>query len=71
MFKLNNNRRKSCEICSKLTTETLERRDCCRSGVIIVNVEQIPNIVQVFDHFVGLTLKGLTTTFCSIAYSVY
>ena len=43
MFKANKiNNRTWCEICSKLTIRTLERRQCCCcSCVLIVNVEQI------------------------------
>ena len=43
-FKLNNNPKKSCEICSKLTTKTLEQRLCRCSSVLIVNF----NIFQTF-----------------------
>ena len=35
-----------CDICSELTIKTLERRQC-RSGVYIVNFEQISRIVLV------------------------
>ena len=42
MFKVNNrNTRTRCEICSKLTLKTVERRHWRRSGVFIVNFEQI------------------------------
>ena len=37
---INRNIRKRCEICSKLTEKTLERRQR-RSGVFIVNFEHI------------------------------
>ena len=38
MFKVNNkNRRTICEVCSKLTIKTPERRQWRRSGVFIVN----------------------------------
>ena len=32
-----------CEICSKLTIKTAERRECCRSGIFIVNAVFIVN----------------------------
>ena len=45
------NTRARCEICSKLTTKTPERRQCrrqCRrSGVFIVNSEHISHLVLV------------------------
>ena len=37
-----------CEICPKLTIKTPERRQQRRSGVFIVNIEQISHIVLVF-----------------------
>ena len=40
LFKVNTNTRKKCEICSKLTIKTVERR----SGVIILNFEHISNL---------------------------
>ena len=49
MFKvINVNTRPRCEICSKLTIKTPERRQWCRSGVFIVNYELISNLVLVF-----------------------
>ena len=49
MFKINNrNTRTRCEICSKLTIETPERRQWCRSGVFIVKFEHISHLVLVF-----------------------
>ena len=49
MFKVNNrNSRTRCEICSKLTIKTPERRHCRRSGVFIVNFEHISHLVLVF-----------------------
>ena len=46
LFKVNNrNTRKKCEICSKLTIKTPERR---RSGVFIVNFEHISHLFLVF-----------------------
>ena len=42
MLKVNNrNTRTRCEICSKLTTKTLEGRQWRRSGVFIVNFEHV------------------------------
>ena len=49
LFKVNNkNTRKRCEICSKLTIKTPERRQWRRSGVFIVNFEHISHLVLVF-----------------------
>ena len=49
LFKVNNkNTRTRCEICSKLTVKTPERRHCRRSGVFIVNFEHISHFVLVF-----------------------
>ena len=42
------NTRKSCEICSKLTIKTLERRQWRRSGIFIVNFEHILHLFLVF-----------------------
>ena len=44
----NRNTKATCEICSKLTINTPERRYWRRSGVFIVNFEHISNIVLVF-----------------------
>ena len=55
LFKVNNrNTRKRCEIFSKLTIKTLERPQRCRSGVFIVNFE---NISHLFLVFLSLTLN--------------
>ena len=49
MFKVNNrNARTRCEICSKLTIKTPERRQWCHSGVFIVNFEHISHLVLTF-----------------------
>ena len=49
LFKVNNrNTRTKCEICSKLTINTPERRQWRRSGVFIVNFEHISHLVLVF-----------------------
>ena len=49
MFKVNNrNTRTRCEICSKLTIKTPERRQWRRSGFFIVNFEHILLLVLVF-----------------------
>ena len=48
LFKVKNrNTRARCEICSKLTIKTPERR-WCRFGVSIFNFEHIPHLVLVF-----------------------
>ena len=45
LFKVNNrNTRTRCEICSKLTINTPQRRQWRRSGVFIVNFEHIPTL---------------------------
>ena len=49
LLKFNNrNTRTRCEICSKLTIKTPERRHWRRSGVFIVNFEHILHLVLVF-----------------------
>ena len=49
LFKVDNgNTRTRCEICSKLTIKTPERRDWRRSSVCIVNFEHISHLVLVF-----------------------
>ena len=49
LFKVNNrNTRTRCEICSKLTIRTPERRYWRRSSVFIVNFEHISNFFIVF-----------------------
>ena len=49
MFKVSNrNSITRCEICSKLTIKTPERRLCRRSGVFFVNFEHISQLVLVF-----------------------
>ena len=49
MLKVNyRNTRTRCEICSKLTIKTPERRRGRRSGVFIVNFEHISHLVLVF-----------------------
>ena len=49
LFKVNNrNTRTRCEICSKLTINTPERRQWRRSGVFIDNFEHISHLVLVF-----------------------
>ena len=55
LLKVNNrNTRTRCEICSKLTINTTERRQWRRSGVLILNFEHISHLVLVF---LLLTLK--------------
>ena len=49
LLKVNNrNTRTRCEICSKLTINTPERRHWRPSGVFIVNFEHISHLVLVF-----------------------
>ena len=49
LLKVNNKKtRAMCEICSKLTIKTPERRQWRSYGVFIVNFEQILHIVLVF-----------------------
>ena len=49
LLKVNNRyTRTKCEICSKLTIKTRERRQWRRSGVFIVNFEHILHPVLVF-----------------------
>ena len=49
LLKVNNrNTRIRCEICSKLTIKTPERRHWRSSGVFIVNFEHISHLVLVF-----------------------
>ena len=49
MFKVNSrNTRTRCEICSKVTIQTQERRHWRRSGVFIVNFEHISHLALVF-----------------------
>ena len=49
MFKVNNqNARTRCEICSKFTIKTPERRHWCLSGVFVVNFELFSYFVLVF-----------------------
>ena len=45
---INGNTRTRCEICSKLTIKTPERRQWRLSGVFIVNFELISHLVLVF-----------------------
>ena len=50
VLKVNNrNTRTSCEICSKLTIKTPERRHWRCSGVFIVNFEYISHLALVFQ----------------------
>ena len=55
LFKFNNrDRRKRCEICSKLIIKTPERLQSRRSGVFMVNFEHISHL---FPLFLLLTLN--------------
>ena len=50
LFKVHNgNTRTMYKISSKLTTKTPEQRHWCRSGVFVINFEQIEHIVLVFS----------------------
>ena len=42
------NTRARCEICSKLTIKISERRQWCRSGIVIVNFKHISHLALVF-----------------------
>ena len=53
MFKVNRKTGKRCEICSKLTLKTPERRQWRHSGVFIVDFEHISHLVP---EFLFLTL---------------
>ena len=45
LFEINNRNTKTmCETCSKLTIKIPERRQWCRSGVFIVNFENILHV---------------------------
>ena len=49
MIKVNNrNTRARCEVCSKLTVKTPERRQWPRYGVLIANFEHISHFILVF-----------------------
>ena len=49
MFKVySRNTRTRCETCLKLTIKTQERRYCHRSGIFIVNFEDISHLALVF-----------------------
>ena len=71
MFKVNNrNPRTRCEICSKLTIKTPERRQWRRSGVVIVNFERISPL----PVFLLLTLSGhmpAELCFCLLIFFIY
>ena len=57
LFKVNNrSTRKRCEICSKLTIKTTERRHWLSSGVFIANFERISDL---FMEFLWFTLNKL------------
>ena len=49
-FKVNNrNTRTTCEICSKLTIKTPERRQWRRSSIFIINCKHISSFVLIVD----------------------
>ena len=67
LFKVNNrNTRKRCEVCSKLTVKTPERRHWRRSGVFIVNFNHISHF---FLEFLLLTLNKLNVSWEAIIFS--
>ena len=64
LLKVNNrNSRTRCEICSKLTIKTPERRLWRRYSVFIVNFEHIWHLALVF---LLLTWNANRSTFCSV-----
>ena len=73
IFKVNNrNTRTRCEICSKLTVKTPERRQWRRSGVFIAKSEHISHLVLVFllltlSRYLGLCQTFVETFFSKIA----
>ena len=48
LIRINNRNTEKGEICSKIIIKTLERQQQCRSGVFIVNFENILNTFLVF-----------------------
>ena len=64
LFKFcNTNTRKRCEVCSKLTIKTLERRQWCRSDVCSVNFEHTSHLFLVF-LLLSLNRNCLLEIFC-------
>ena len=63
----NRNTRTRCEICSKLTIKTSERRHWCRSNVFIVNFEYIPHLALVF-LLLTLNMQLLAAKYGSIKF---
>ena len=62
LLKVNSrNTRARCEICSKLTIKILERRQCRRSGVFIVNFEHVSKFVIVFLLLIGIGVFFITS----------
>ena len=56
LLKVNKRNTKTrCEICSKLTIKTPERRHWRRSGVFIINFEHISHLEQVDAHRLKVT----------------
>ena len=57
-----------CEICSKLTIKTPERRQCLRLGIFIVNFEHILYLFLVFIvEFQQVNVSWVMTSFVSIS----
>ena len=60
IFKVNNrDTRTKCEICSKLTIKTPERRYWRRSGVFIVNCEHVSHLVNFVNSIVNFELVNV------------
>ena len=56
-FKVKNkNTRKRCEICSKITIKTRERRICCRNDACCLSSAFIVNFEHISDLFLFLLL---------------
>ena len=68
LLKINRNTKKMCEICSKLTTKTLERRQWCRFGVFIVNFEYISHLFLLL--LLTLSMYLFAGKKCIVAYDL-
>ena len=63
LFIVNNrNTRKGCEICSKFTIKTLERRQLRHSSVFMVNFEYISHLFLVFLFLILNNVSWITRT---------
>ena len=64
LFKVNHrNTRKRCEICSKLSIKTPERRQWPLSGIFIANFKLISNIILVFPLWTLNRFAGILSFF--------